>query len=147
MGELMARTFQVTFDCQDPAALAGFWAAVLGYEVQAPPSGFDSWPAFLKAQGVPEAQWNSASAIVDPEGAGPRVFFQRVPEPKQTKNRVHIDLGSGGGPTVPLDQQGAAVAEEVVRLTALGATAVGPKTELGVHWHVMRDPEGNEFCA
>ena len=139
--------FQVAIDCADPAELSKFWAAALRYEVQPPPPGFASWPDFLREQGVPEEQWNSASAIVDPSGSGPRVFFQRVPEPKTSKNRVHLDLLAGGGPTVPLDEQRQRVASEVRRLEELGATKVGEHEELGVHWAGLRDPEGNEFCA
>ncbi len=63
------------------------------------------------------------------------------------KNRVHLDLLAGGGPSVPLDEQRARVASAVARLESLGATRVEEHTELGVHWVVMRDPEGNEFCA
>ena len=136
---------QVAIDCADPAALAAFWAAALpGYALQPPPEGFDSWPAFLAAQGVPEPSWNDASAVV---GDGPRVFFQKVPEPKTGKNRVHLDLHSGGGPSVPLAEQQARVRAAVARLTALGATLVEERAELGVAWAVMTDPEGNEFCA
>ena len=54
----MSREFQVTFDCADPAALAAFWAEALGYEVQPPPQGFESWDDALRAFGVPEDQWN-----------------------------------------------------------------------------------------
>ena len=75
----MSREFQVTFDAADPAALAAFWAEVLGYQVQEPPPGFDSWDAALEAWGVPPERRNDASAVVDPDGAGPRVFIQRVP--------------------------------------------------------------------
>src|SRR6266568_1398004 len=80
--DCMAVGVQVVIDCADPARLAEFWAAVLGYKVQDPPPGFDTWQAFLTAQGVPESEWNSASAVVDPSGPGPRVYFQRVPDPK-----------------------------------------------------------------
>ena len=136
---------QVAIDCADPAALAGFWAQALpGYAIQAPPPGFDSWEAFLAAQSVPREQWNSRSAIV---GAGPRVFFQQVPEPKAGKNRVHLDLHAGGGPGVPVDEQRSNVRAEVERLQALGATFVEEREEMGVVWAVMTDPEGNEFCA
>lgn len=140
-------TFQVTFDCADPAQLSAWWAEVLGYQVQPPPSGFDTWPAFLEAQGVPKDRWNSASAIVDPAGVGPRVFFQQVPEPKTVKNRVHLDLQSGGPLSDPLDVRRARTEEEAARLEKLGATRVGANEGLGVYWVVMRDPEGNEFCA
>src|SRR3954451_17087060 len=78
--QTMAMTFQVTIDCADPDRLAKFWAAALGYQLQPPPEGFDTWIDFLKARGIPESLWNSASAIVDPAGAGPRIFFQQVPE-------------------------------------------------------------------
>jgi hypothetical protein len=140
-------TFQVTFDAADPVRLAGFWAEALGYVVQPPPPGFETWPAFLAAQGVPEERWGAAAAIVDPQGVQPRVFFQRVPEGKTAKNRVHLDLGVGGGPGTPLDVQRERVRAEVERLTALGATAIEEHEELGVVWHIMRDPEGDEFCV
>jgi hypothetical protein len=136
---------QIAIDCADPAALAAFWAEVLpGYALQPPPPGFDSWEAFLEAQHVPKEEWNSRSAIV---GDGPRLFFQRVPEPKSGKNRVHLDLHAGGGPAVPLDEQRANVRAAVTRLQGLGATFIKEYEELGVVWAVMTDPEGNEFCA
>ena len=136
---------QIAIDCSDPDALAQFWAQALpGYALQQPPPGFDSWEAFLEAQSVPKEEWNSRSAIV---GDGPRLFFQRVPEPKTVKNRVHLDLHAGGGPSVPLDEQRANVRAAVARLEALGASFVEEREELGVVWAVMTDPEGNEFCA
>lgn len=76
----MARDIQVTYDCADPARLAAFWADALGYRVQAPPEGFASWDDALEAFGVPPEHRNDASAVVDPQGAGPRLFFQRVPD-------------------------------------------------------------------
>ena len=136
---------QVAIDCADPAALAAFWAQVLpGYAIQDPPPGFDSWEAFLEAQHVPRELWNSRSAIV---GDGPRLFFQQVPEPKAGKNRVHLDLGAGGGPGVALEEQRTRLRAEVERLQALGASLVEEREEMGVVWAVMTDPEGNEFCA
>lgn len=139
---------QVVIDTADPAALAAFWAAALaprGYAIPAPPGDFADWPAFLAAQGVPEERWNDASAL-EADGQ-PRIFFQKVPEPKTVKNRVHLDLLAGGGPSVPLELQRERVAAEVSRLEALGATRVDEHTDLGVHWATLRDPEGNEFCA
>lgn len=139
---------QVVIDCADPGSLVEFWAAALsprGYVVPAPPGGFADWPAFLAAQGIPEERWNDASAL-EAEGH-PRIFLQRVTEPKAGKNRVHIDLLAGGGPSVPVEQQQQRVAAEVARLEALGATRVEAHTEMGVHWTTMRDPEGNEFCV
>ena len=105
--------------------------------VQPPPEGFESWPAFLTAIGVPESEWNSRSACVDPEGNGPRLFFQRVPEGKAAKNRVHLDVNVGKD----------RIDAEVERLVAEGATRAGEKAEMGERWVVMRDPEGNEFCV
>jgi hypothetical protein len=138
---------QVTFDCADPAALAAFWAEVLGYTVQPPPEGFDSWPAALAAFGVPESEWNSRSAILPTDGPRPRVFFQQVPEGKQVKNRVHLDV------RVALDLRGdermAALESEADRLEALGATRayrVDPSPPMEFGFLTMRDPEGNEFC-
>lgn len=143
----MSTEIQVTFDCADPAALAAFWAEVLGYRVQAPPAGFDSWDAALDAMGVPEERRNDASAVIDPDGRGPRVFFQRVPEGKSAKNRVHLDVRAAPGLTG--DDRLAALEEEATRLVALGATRVErhePEPPLGAGHIVMRDPEGNEFC-
>jgi len=134
----MARTVQVAIDGADPAALSRFWAEALGYVLQPPPEGHDSWESWLSAMGVPESQWNSASAVIDPDGAGPRVYFQRVPEEKATKNRLHLDIRVRGGRE--------AIQPEVDRLVALGATVVGPKEERGEYWVVLQDPEGNEFC-
>jgi hypothetical protein len=138
---------QIVFDAADPARQAQFWSHALGYVIQEPPTGFDSWPAFLQAQGVPEEAWNNAAAAVDPSGGRPRLLFQYVAEPKTMKNRLHIDLQSGGGPSVPPEEQRRRVDVEVERLTTLGATYVLTTEELGVVWAVMLDPEGNEFCA
>lgn len=142
----MATQVQVTFDCADPAALSTFWAAALGYRLQDPPEGFATWEAFLADLGVPEDEWNSASAVVDPDGGGPRLYFQRVPEPKAAKNRVHLDLNVGGPLGTPLDERKAAVDREVKRMIDLGAEVVREVEERGEFWVVMRDPEGNEFC-
>src|SRR3954469_2801708 len=126
---------QIAIDCADPGALAEFWAKALpGYQVQPPPPGFESWEAFLEAQHVPKEEWNSRSALV---GDGPRLFFQRVPEAKTVKNRAHLDLHAGGGPSVPVDEQRANVRATVVRLEALGATFIEEHEELGVVWSVM----------
>jgi hypothetical protein len=145
----MATGIQVVIDCADPATLSEFWATALHYKLDDPPPGFDSWPAFLESQGVPESEWNSASAVVDPEGKGPRIFFQRVPEAKQVKNRVHLDLNAGGGRTTPEEERLANVAAEVERLVGEGATVVRPGevSPFGEYWVVLQDPEGNEFCV
>ena len=143
------RPVQIVFDAADTERLATFWAAALadrGYRIPDPPDGAADWPTWLRAQGVPEDQWGSASALEGDEGQ-PRLFFQRVPEPKTAKNRVHLDLLAGGGHTVPLEEQRQRVRAAVERLTGLGATFVEERTELGTHWAVLRDLEGNEFCA
>jgi hypothetical protein len=142
----MSTPFQVTFDCADPATLAQFWADLLGYEIDPPPPGFDSWEAWLREQGIPESDWNMASAISDPDGAGPRIFLQRVPEPKQSKNRVHLDVNVGGLRGTPPDERRAAVEAALERATALGATKVRLVEERGERHYVMQDIEGNEFC-
>lgn len=143
----MTVKMQVTIDCADPAALAPFWAAALGYVVQPPPAGFDSWPAALTAWGVPESDWNSASAVVDPADVGPRVFFHRVPEAKTGKNRLHIDVGVSDGPQIGAEKKRAQVMPTVQRLTGIGATVSREVEEMGSFWVVMQDPEGNEFCV
>jgi len=143
----MATKFQVVFDCADPDRLARFWAAALGYKLQDPPEGRPTWEAFLRAAGIPEEEWNSASAVVDPDGAGSRIYFQRVPEGKVAKNRVHLDLNVGGGPGTPLEQRKTRVDAEVRRLSGEGATVLRPVEQRGEYWVVMRDPEGNEFCV
>jgi hypothetical protein len=134
----MATSFQVTFDCADPNRLATFWAAALGYKKQDPPQGFSSWQEFLAARGFPEQRWNSASAVVDPAGEGPRIFFQHVPEPKAVKNRVHLDVNVAGGQAVPIEARRGRVEAEAERLAALGATKLGPLDEMGEFWFVCR---------
>jgi hypothetical protein len=141
----MAVGVQVVFDASDPATLAGFWAAAMGYVVQPPPEGFESWQTFLAQIGVPEDQWDKASACVDPEGNGPRFFFQKVPEPKQVKNRVHVDLRAGAGYERP--ERTAVARADAERLTRLGAKIVREHDENGEFWIVLTDPEGNEFCV
>jgi len=141
----VATGIQIVFDCADPARVARFWAAALYYKEQDPPPGFDSWPDWLKAEGIPESEWNSANAVVDPAGGGPRIYFQRVPEGKVVKNRLHLDLNVGGGRSVSLDERRRRVDDEVARLLALGATKLQAREERGEYFVNMHDPEGNEF--
>jgi len=144
------REVQVTLDCADPARLAAFWAEVLGYVVQPPPPGFDSWDAALDAFGVPAQARNDRSAVLDPDGRGPRVFFQRVPEasaPVRGKNRVHLDVRAAPGLTG--DERMTALEAEAERLVALGATVLArhdPAPPLDAGHLVLTDPEGNVFC-
>jgi len=143
----MARDVQFTFDCADPAKLSAFWAEALGYRLQDPPGGFESWDQALDAMGIPPEKRNDASAVVDPDGSGPRLFFQRVPEPKQVKNRVHLDVRAAPG--LEGDARMAALEAEAERLAALGAVRLQrhePTSPFGAGHIVMADPEGNEFC-
>jgi hypothetical protein len=143
----MAKKIQVVIDCADPAKLAEFWAHALGYRIPDPPGDFATWPDFLRAQGVPESEFNRASAVEDPDGVGPRIFLQRVSEPKSGKNRMHIDVNAGGGRGTPEDERAALVDTAVADLVAHGATLVEKRSQMGENWVVMLDPEGNEFCV
>lgn len=142
----MAHDMQITFDCADPSALADFWAVALGYQKGPPPKGFDSWDDALMAWGVPKNLWNSKSAIVDPEGKRPRVFFQQVPESKIAKNRVHLDVRTAPG--LKGDERMAALEAEAAKLITLGASRFKrfEPGEMDAGFIVMQDPEGNEFC-
>lgn len=143
----MACDVQVTFDCADPHALAGFWIEVLGYRYDDPPPGYDTWEQALEAFGVPPERRNDASAAVDPDGTGPRLWFQRVPEGKAAKNRVHLDVRAAPG--LAGEDRMAALEAECERLVAMGATRVRrfePDGVMTTGFIVMQDPEGNEFC-
>lgn len=142
----MARRVQIVFDAADPRHLAEFWSLALGYVTQPPPEEFESWEAWARAMGIPEERWNDAHAIVDPDGHRPRIFIQRVPEPKSAKNRMHLDVSVSGGPGTPVDERKPPIDAEAERLAAAGATIVGPVEEDDTYWMVMQDPEGNEFC-
>lgn len=111
-----ANVWAITMDCADPARLVEFWAAALGFRAE---DAGDAW-----------------GALTDPTGRRPRMFFQRVPEAKAGKNRLHVDLFADAG-----------MEAEVERLTALGARALEQHGEFGLRWTVMQDPEGNEFCV
>jgi len=114
---MTSRLTEVAIDCADPRALARFWCAVLDYEVQEDEGGY-------VAIGPAE------------EGAAPTLGFQRVPEGKVVKNRLHLDVS-------PSDSE---QDDEVRRLIELGAR----RADVGqgdVSWVVMADPEGNEFCV
>ena len=138
------KQFQVTFDCADPEGVARFWCEVLGYVVPPPPEGFASWHDYER-QLPPESQ-GSAFACVDPTGVGPRLFFQRVPEGKVVKNRVHLDVRVGTG--LVGEERVAVLESEGARLVALGAVRQRLLTadEYNESCLVMQDVEGNEFC-
>ena len=118
------RKFQVTFDCADPGRVARFWCEVLGY---------------VQPEGVP-------SVAADPTGEGPRLYFQRVPEGKVVKNRVHLDVRVGTG--LVREERLAALQAEQARLEPLGAVYLYTQLADGEEESciTMQDSEGNEFC-
>lgn len=143
----MAR-FQLVIDCADPDRLCRFWAEALHYVLQPPPGGFDTWDDWYRDLGVPEDELGvGQDSIVDPTGAGPRVWFQKVPDVKSVKNRLHLDVSVGGDRSIPLATRKARVDAEAQRLVGLGATLTRVLSEPGLdHYAVaMLDPEGNEF--
>src|SRR5687767_14107123 len=121
------KQFQVTFDCAEPERVARFWCDVLGYVVPPPPEGFASWADFDRA--LPPERQGSAFACIDPTGVGPRLFFQRVPEGKVVKNRVHLDVRVGTG--LVGEERLAALEAECTRLVALGD---GARTTPACRW-------------
>ncbi len=149
----MERRLQVTIDCDDPARLVRFWSEALGYDVEPPPEGFATWVAYWRSLGVPEEELEGAGdgsdSIVDPAGRWPRIWFQKVPEPKVVKNRVHLDVFVSGGRSVPLADRMERVDAEVARLVAAGASTLRIMDPEGADYYavVMQDPEGNEFCV
>jgi catechol 2,3-dioxygenase-like lactoylglutathione lyase family enzyme len=121
------RQVQVTFDCAEPERVARFWCAVLGYELA---DGYD-------------ASW---AAATDPTGQGPRLYFQRVPEGKVVKNRVHLDVRVATG--LVGEERLAVLESEGARLVGLGGVRFQllPADEENESCLVMQDVEGNEFC-
>ncbi|MFT9666874.1 VOC family protein [Streptomyces rhizosphaericola] len=149
----MTRTlaWKLVVDSADPHAQAGFWAGALGYAVEDNSALVEQ---LLAAGAVPEAAtthahgrraWRDLAAARHPEdpydensgtGLGRRLLFQRVPEPKTVKNRLHIDVHA------PPGERGT----EAERLVGLGARILRAVDEQGGSWLVLEDPEGNEFC-
>jgi catechol 2,3-dioxygenase-like lactoylglutathione lyase family enzyme len=133
---------QVTFDAADPHALARFWAGVLGCEVEDHSDLVDQlvatgrMPARDRIVIGGRSAFRDVAACRDPSGTEPRLFFQRVPEGKTAKNRVHLDIHVEPGHK----------AREAARLTRLGAELIATHEDRGPLTYVMRDPEGNEFC-
>jgi Glyoxalase-like domain len=121
---MTVRIRTITFDCADPYLLAGFWSQVTGYREDPCNSNHPD-----DREGLLLALDGSASLL-----------FVRVPEVKQVKNRVHLDLA-------PPDSSPAARDAEVERVLALGATVVDHhRREDATGWVTLADPEGNEFC-
>jgi glyoxalase superfamily protein len=138
------REFQVTFDCAEPARVARFWCEVLGYDIAPAPEGFATWDDFDRAR--PAEKQGAAWACVDPSGVGPRLFFQRVPEGKVVKNRVHLDVRVGTG--LVGAERLATLEAECARLIALGAEHFQTQhaDDENESCITMHDVEGNEFC-
>jgi hypothetical protein len=144
----VAVSFQLVIDCKDPERLCRFWAAALRYELEPPPAGFATWDDYWRDVGVPEEELGlGADRIADPGGAGPRICFQVVPEPKTVKNRLHLDICASGGRAAPIAVRKQRVDAEARRLAGLGATVLRVLEQDGLdHYAVaMSDPEGNEF--
>ncbi|CAM5274502.1 MULTISPECIES: VOC family protein [Streptomyces] len=135
---------QITFDCAEPERVARFWCEVLGYVVPPPPEGFASWADYDRT--LPAERQGASFVCGDPSGVGPRLFFQRVPESKVVKNRVHLDVRVGTG--LVGEERLAKLEAECTRLVALGATRVRVllADEYDESCIVMQDVEGNEFC-
>lgn len=137
-------TVQVVIDCRDPHELAHWWAQALRWQVEPQDELFIR--SMIDQGHATEADtrtyrgalvWATGAAITHPDGGNaPRILFQQVPEPKTTKNRVHLDLRAAGEPTT----------DELDRLLALGATRAGGGNEGPHHWVVLTDPEENELC-
>src|ERR1700712_560031 len=138
------RQVQVTFDCAQPERVARFWCEVLGYVVPPPPEGFATWDDYSRT--LPPENRDAWFACSDPSGVGPRLFFQRVPEGKVVKNRLHLDVRVGTGLVGP--ERLAALEAECERLVPLGAVRLQllPADDENEATLGMQDVEGNEFC-
>ncbi|SHN35084.1 VOC family protein [Cryptosporangium aurantiacum] len=136
--------WQLTIDAHDPALLARFWAPALGYQATPPSEPDTTWNAHYHA--LPAT---ADDRIFDPAGRKPPIWFQRVPESKAGKNRLHLDLyPTERDDTLPIDRRIAIVEATVAELVERGATvAHRMHPDDTDYWVVMHDPEGNEFCV
>lgn len=147
----MAVKIQVSFDCADPDKLARFWAEALRYRLEEPPQGFATWQDYWRARGLPEEELTGDGgydSVIDPAGVGPRLWFQKVPEGKVLKNRLHLDLSVTSGDR-PVEVRRAQLDAEAERLVRLGATLSKVLVVEGLPDYyaiTLLDPEGNEFC-
>src|SRR4051794_22954567 len=142
--------WQLTIDTVDPGPLAAFWARALGW-TGTPPASPDTpwWRHFRHRLGDRDA---FDDRLFDPEGLRPSLWFQEVPEPKEGKNRLHLDLyptGRDGSLTQP--ERVALVDAKVEELVGLGATVQRRERDDDpddpVYYVVLHDPQGNEFCV
>jgi glyoxalase superfamily protein len=126
----MATLWTIGHDAADPPSLARFWALALGYVIE---PGFDE---------------PDNASIIDPDGVGPAMGFLKVPEPKTSKNRLHIDIRPAGKPPSDMAERERQIRAHVAVLLEAGATQVREESYDGALGHVvMLDPEGNEFCV
>ncbi len=126
----MATQWTLGCDAADPPSLARFWTLALGYVIE---PGFDE---------------PDNTSIIDPDGVGPAMGFLKVPEPKTSKNRVHVDIRPAGKPPWDPAERVRLIREKVAVLVAAGATQVREEHHGDEFGHVvMLDPEGNEFCV
>jgi hypothetical protein len=109
-----------------------------------PAPDVEGWHNFLRSQGRSEEDLNATFAIEDPAGVRPRMFFQRVHDPKSVKNRVHVDLAAPISGSSDRAEEIDAFAE---RLTALGAHRLRAVKKDDSYFLVLAEPEGNEFCV
>jgi hypothetical protein len=137
----MGHRIDLTIDATDAPVLAQFWKLALGYVDQPPPAPFTTRQAWLVSHGVPEAEWNSAAYLCDPDGVGPVVSILEVPEPKTAKNRLHMDIRVPTSGT--RTDRWAAILAFAATLVAAGGSILREDPD---HHIVMADPEGNEFC-
>ena len=144
--------YQLVINCVGhPEALARFWAQALGYVQKPPPSGYATWDDWRRDMGLPES-WlgRGTDCIIDPDGAGPRIWIQVVSDTKTTSNRLHIDIHASGARDLPIGVRKKRVDDEALRLCALGATLLSdlnkePDTGVDHYAVALLDPEGNEF--
>ncbi|MEU6885203.1 VOC family protein [Streptomyces viridosporus] len=144
--------WKLVVDAADPHAQADFWAAALGYTREDHGAlierllGAGAVPDGLTTEAHGRRAWRDLTAVRHPDdpyeeesgtGLGRRLLFQRVPEAKTAKNRLHLDLHPGQGRRE----------EEVARLERLGAKVLRRVDEPSGAWVVMADPEGNEYCV
>ncbi|MFG2500065.1 VOC family protein [Streptomyces sp. NPDC048441] len=148
----MTLHWKLVVDATDPHAQAVFWAETLGYETEDNSAlitrllGFGAVPESETVEFLGRRAFRDLVAVRHPDdpydeesgtGLGRRILFQRVPETKTGKNRLHLDVHSAPGTRDT----------EVTRLETLGAAVLRRVKQPGGEWVVMTDPEGNEFCV